>query len=306
MRVAVIDLGTNTFNLLIADIHASGFEIVHNSKEGVALGMGGINEQTIHPDAEKRAFHAFEVFQKRIEENSVEFVYGFGTSAIRDAKNGNDFVQHLIDRFSHPIEIIDGDREAELIYKGVTWIHPIEKASLIMDIGGGSSEFIRVDQTGSLEACSLNIGVSRAFQLFEFSDPLDEKDKLNLIDWFEKNAEILNQFGKSSVLIGASGSFETFYEMVHNEEFPSKMDSMYLSKVELDEILDWTLNSTLEERESHPYIIPIRRKLAPIAAMKVKWILDKFSIEEVVICPFSLKEGVLRELVEKYIPSHGD
>ena len=96
MRVAVIDLGTNTFNLLIADIHANGFDIVHNSKEGVALGMGGINEQFIHPDAEKRAFHAFEVFKNRIEENSVEFVYGFGTSAIRDAKNGNEFVQHCL------------------------------------------------------------------------------------------------------------------------------------------------------------------------------------------------------------------
>lgn len=301
MRVAVIDLGTNTFNLLIADIHANGFEIVHNSKEGVALGMGGINDKTIHPDAEKRAFHAFEVFQKRIEENGAVKVYGFGTSAIRDAKNGKVFVQHLMDRFSYPIEIIDGDREAELIYKGVTWIHSIEKASLIMDIGGGSTEFIRVDADGGIEACSLNIGVSRAFQLFEFSDPLSETDKLKLIEWFEENSKDLNPFEKSEVLIGASGSFETFYEMVHNEEFPSKMDSIHLSKVELDEILDWTLNSTLEERENHPFIIPIRRKLAPIAAMKVKWIMDKFSIEEVVICPFSLKEGVLRELVEKYI-----
>lgn len=301
MRVAVIDLGTNTFNLLIADIHAKGFEIVHNSKEGVALGMGGINDQTIHPEAEKRAFQAFEVFQKRIEENRAEKVYGFGTSAIRDAKNGKVFVEHLMERFSFPIEIIDGKREAELIYKGVTWIHAIAKNSLIMDIGGGSTEFIRVDQSGNLQSCSLNIGVSRAFQLFEFSDPLSETDKLKLIEWFEENSEDLNHFAKSEVLIGASGSFETFYEMVHNEVFPSKMSSIHLSKVELDEILDWTLNSTLEEREQHPYIIPIRRKLAPIAAMKVKWILDKFAIEEVEICPFSLKEGVLRELVERYI-----
>ncbi len=301
MRIAVIDLGTNTFNLLIADVNASNFNIVHNSKEGVALGMGGINEKTIHSDAEMRATDAFEKFSSIIKSFHVDKAIGFGTSAIRDAYNGKEFALRLEERFGIPIEIIDGKREAELIYKGVTWIVEVDKPALIMDIGGGSTEFIRVSKNEEIQSCSLDIGVSRAYQSFQFQDPLSEEDCEKLLAWFEEKSDELTQFSNCTILIGASGSFETFYEMVHNEVFPSKMESIYLEKEELTETLNWTLKSTHSEREDHPFIIPIRRKMAPIAAMKTKWVLDKFGIDQVIICPFSLKEGVLREIAEQFL-----
>lgn len=294
MRVAVVDLGTNTFNLLIADVSSTGFSIVHNSKEGVALGMGGINEQLIADEAKQRARAAFRIFKEICDAHQVEKRLGIGTSALRDATNGLEFINELYESFEIPIEIIDGLTEAELIYQGVSWTYAFERPSVIMDIGGGSTEFIRVEAGKPLQSCSLNIGVSRAVQLFDLSDPLSEEDQTRLLAWFEEQSAVLMDFAPCEVLVGASGSFETFYEMIHEMVFPSCLNTICLSRAELSETLDWILKSTHEEREAHPWIIPIRRKMAPIAALKTKWIIEKFGIREIVISPCSLKEGVLK------------
>ncbi|MES2555546.1 MAG: hypothetical protein V4604_05305 [Bacteroidota bacterium] len=294
MRKAVIDLGTNTFNLLIADVSENDFRVIHNSKEGVALGMGGINEQTIAPEAMQRAFTAFEHFVGICESYQARHIQAFGTSAVRDADNSDELLSAVKERFNITIEVIDGLREAELIYDGVSWSYDFNEPSLIMDIGGGSTEFIRGNAKDPLQFCSLNIGVSRAVQLFDLSDPMSAEDQQRLIQWFEESAGELNQFDACSVLVGASGSFETFYEMSHQASFPAGSEPIRLERKELDETLDWIIGSTFEEREKHPYIIPIRRKMAPIAALKTKWILEKFAIQEVFISPFSLKEGALR------------
>lgn len=294
MRVAVIDLGTNTFNLLVADVHSEGFDIVHNSKEGVALGMGGINEGRISKEAMERAFHAFEVFTGICSGLAVESITAIGTSAVRDASNQDEFLGELKKRFGMDIEIVDGLEEAKLIYQGVSWSYQFEKSSLIMDIGGGSTEFIRIESGKELDFCSANIGVSRAVQLFSLEDPLSETNQQELIDWFEEHATGIRNFGPCEVLVGASGSFETFYEMVHEEAFPGMLENICIPREELMKTLDWIIGSTFEERENHPFIIPIRRRMAPIAALKTKWIIGKFDIREIVISPCSLKEGVLR------------
>jgi exopolyphosphatase / guanosine-5'-triphosphate,3'-diphosphate pyrophosphatase len=297
MRVAVIDLGTNTFNLLIADAGKAGFRVVHNSKEGVALGMGGINEQRIAPEAMTRALHAFEKFAGICTRHEVRNIRAIGTSALRDAANASELVDEVKKRYGVTIEIIDGLQEAQLIYNGVRWSYDFTEPSLIMDIGGGSTEFIRGHQDEPLQFCSLNIGVSRAVQLFEVSDPIRGDDEVALINWFEENSAELNDFKPCTTLVGASGSFETFYEMINETPFPDGIMPIWLERAELDKTLDWIIHSTFEERERHPYIIPIRRRMAPIAALKTKWILNRFDIREVVISPCSLKEGTLRNII---------
>ena len=189
MRVAVIDLGTNTFNLLIADIDPEGFDIVHNSKEGVALGMGGINEGRISEEAMERAFRAFEKFREICNQLNVVSITGIGTSAVRDAENNEEFLSELKKRFGIDIEIVDGLEEAKLIYQGVSLSYQFDQTSLIMDIGGGSTEFIRIEEGKELEFLSANIGVSRAIQLFSLEDPLSKENQVELINWFEENAK---------------------------------------------------------------------------------------------------------------------
>ena len=300
MRVAVIDLGTNTFNVLVADVHEDGFKVIHNSKEGVALGMGGINQGFIALEAMQRALKAFESFMHICVKHQVFCVRAIGTSALRDASNGKELVDKVKKLYGVRIEIIEGLREAQLIYDGVRWLYDFAEPSLIMDIGGGSTEFIRGHGNEPLQSCSLNIGVSRAVQLFDLSDPYTEADQKLVTNWFEENAGELDGFDTCTTLVGASGSFETFYEMIHKKRFPKTTHTIRLKRPELDHILDWLIHSRFEERENHPYIIPIRRRMAPIAALKTKWILEKFNIKDILVSPFALKEGVLKEEKKKW------
>ena len=164
MKKAVIDLGTNTFNLLIGSVFGDKLEIIYCEKEAVLLGMNGINNGSIAEDAWMRAMQTLFRFKKRCEKQNVDEIIGFGTSALRGAKNGELFVKEVYENIGIRIHIISGSQEAQLIYRGVRWLFDFKQAATIMDIGGGSTEFIAANAGGIVEAQSFDIGVSRLYQ----------------------------------------------------------------------------------------------------------------------------------------------
>lgn len=296
MRTAVIDLGTNTFNILIADVGSSSFTVVHSEKEGVSLGMGGINENIISPDAFERGMATLRHFNFICIHYKVNVINAFGTSALRGASNSQEFIQQISDELGIEVNIISGEKEAELIYKGVQWSYDFEKPGVIMDIGGGSTEFIFANKEGMKDVISLNIGVSRIFQELKLGDPLSNEDIITITNWLDEKANGFFEGKKEDLLIGASGSFETFYELIYNEKFPeNKLECVEVPMKDLNKIIDWVIFSTQEERDKNRLIIPIRKKMAPIAAVKTKWVIEKLGINRTIISRCSLKEGALRE-----------
>lgn len=296
MLKAIIDLGTNTFNLLIADVDANGFQLIHAEKDGVALGMGGIHRNIIAEDALKRAFHTLRHFKETIDHHQVNLVKAFGTSAIRDALNANELVDFIQNQLGIPVDVIDGKKEAELIFSGVARTHDLMQSGLIMDIGGGSTEFIAFKENEINDLVSLNIGVSRIFQQFSLSDPLRPKEIVEIEAFLEKESKGFFNNRKETLLIGASGSFETFYEFIEEKPFPELQRAVPLNLDHLRKVLNEMIFSTSQERDNNPWIIPIRKKMAPIAAVKTNWVLSKLPVEEILVSPFSLKEGALFEL----------
>ncbi len=296
MLKAIIDLGTNTFNLIIAEIDGNEFHLIHSEKDGVALGMGGIHRNLITEDAINRALKTLRKFKETIDFYNVKHVKAFGTSAIRDALNAKEFVGYIQRELDIPIEIINGNKEAELIFSGVARTHDLIIPGIIMDIGGGSTEFIAYKDNHAIEMVSLNIGVSRIYQQFKLSNPLKQHE-IDLIESF-LDLESCGFFEKrqETILIGASGSFETFYEFIERKPFPECQHALPLKMEELTNILNEMIFSSEEEREMNPWIIPIRKKMAPIAAVKTKWVLSKLPAKQVYVSPFSLKEGALFEL----------
>lgn len=294
-KVAVVDLGTNTFNLLIAEKNELNFTIIHSEKIGVALGMGGINDDLISPDAFKRGIDALLHFKAKCNEYLTERILAIGTSALRGAKNSQDFLNECLTQTGIEIQIISGEREAELIYKGVKWSYNFDEPCVIMDIGGGSTEFIFADKNGIIAKESFNIGVSRIYQEIKCQDPYSKQDVITIKDWLERKTNSFFKEKNCAILIGASGSFETFYEMIHHEEFEEHLNAIEFPIDELKTILTWIISSSQKERDEHPYIIPIRRKMAPIAAIKTQWVMDSLSIQKTFVTPCALKEGVLYE-----------
>jgi exopolyphosphatase/guanosine-5'-triphosphate,3'-diphosphate pyrophosphatase len=293
-RIGVIDLGTNTFNLLIADVSAEEIEVVHSEKDGVALGMGGLNDGVLRKDAILRALKTLSHFNKMCEVHYVDEVRAFGTSAIRSAINGKDFVQLVQKETGIVVKIISGEDEARLIYEGVKWSYIFEEPSMIMDVGGGSTEFIFANKDEVMDLVSLNIGVSRIFQELELSDPFTIEDIQKVTEWLEERGSKFLDGKKCNVLVGASGCFETFYEMINLKAFPSVKNAIELPFDELMKNLEWIIASDQTQRDLHPHIIPIRRKMAAIAAVKTNWIIEKLGVNKVIVSPCSLKEGVLQ------------
>lgn len=291
MRKAVIDLGTNTFNLLIADTQTR--QVLFQTKEGVAIGMGGINEKRLSPAAIQRAFEALQKFKDKCDALEVNAIRAIGTSAMRDATNANELIEKVATELKISIEVISGLQEAELIYKGVALSHTFDEPALIMDIGGGSTEFIVADLKGPILAHSFDIGVSRLFQLFDYQDPLSMQDIERVENYLNQHCAHFFKQQLPKVLIGASGSFETFYELMAQAVFDPQGAAVQVEASKFKFMLDHIIASTQAERNANPHIIEIRKRMAPLAAIKTRWVLKISQIEHIYISPYSLKEGAL-------------
>lgn len=296
MKAAIIDLGTNTFSLLIFEKKNKEIKSLFSHKIAVAIGLGGINDNLITDDAFERGIDALSQFKYMCDQHQVEKIRGIGTSALRGATNGTDFIDAVYNMTEIPITIVDGDTEAQLIYEGVKSAHYFEVNSIILDIGGGSSELVYANNDHILKAQSFEMGVSRILQLNEFSDPFTQGDIALIETYLEQHTKDFFDDIKTSVLVGASGSFETIYEMVNNTSFPKGSATKDIDFGRLLNCLDELIYSSLEERKLNDRIIPIRKIMAPIAAVKIKWLIEKLGIETVHISPNALKEGAIEVL----------
>jgi exopolyphosphatase/guanosine-5'-triphosphate,3'-diphosphate pyrophosphatase len=171
--LAVMDLGTNTFHLLIVEGNSTHYtEIVHE-QDPVKLGEGGINKGFIQPAAFERGIKSMLQYRRLIADNNVQQVRAIATSALRNAANGQDFIDQVKAQTGIAIEIIDGDAEAAYIYKGVKASGSLsEHNSLVVDIGGGSVEFIICDNKQVKWKQSFEIGAARLMDNFHRTDPI--------------------------------------------------------------------------------------------------------------------------------------
>ncbi|MFF5380010.1 exopolyphosphatase [Pedobacter suwonensis] len=304
MRIAVIDLGTNTFHLLIAETAGNQPEILYKTNIPVKLGEGRINDNMIIPVAFKRGIDCLKNFSKTIVDYQVDLVRATATSAVRSAENGKDFVNAVKEKAGIKIEIISGDEEAELIYQGVKLSGAIQEPSLIMDIGGGSVEFILCDSEKLIWKKSYNIGAARLMQKFFNSDPLSDADKQHIL--FHIQQQLTDLFAickqyKPQILIGSAGAFETFTELVsgkHHQNITVEQLKTYLFNY--DDYIDVSLkliNSTHQQRVEMPGIIPLRVDMIVIAALITNYVLGRAKINRLMLSSYDLKMGILASVM---------
>jgi exopolyphosphatase/guanosine-5'-triphosphate,3'-diphosphate pyrophosphatase len=310
MRIAVVDLGTNTFNLLIVETSGNNsYKIVFNNKLPVKLGEGGINKNEITKDAFQRGIDAMAKHSLTIGEYRVTATYAFGTAALRDAENGELFIRTIREEFNIRVELITGDREAELIYLGVKQAMPLDNNKvLILDIGGGSNEFIIANKKQIFWKYSYKLGIAKLLDQFKPSDPIRQDEMENVIRYIDEELQTLFtavRNYKIDTLIGASGSFETFTAMIKSddENFESETGTSPFSTIidvsEFTALHKRLVASTIEERRGMKGLEPMRIEMIVLASLFVKFILDKLAIQNIVQSNFALKEGVIYELLYK-------
>ena len=171
MRVAAIDCGTNSIRLLIADIEGTNFREIYRTMEIVRLGQGVDQNKAFHPDAITRTLAAVDLFVQEIAKRGVEHIRFCATSATRDASNRELFINGVKERLGIEPEVISGEEEARLSFIGATKeFAPSDAPFLVVDIGGGSTEFVYGHSEVEF-AKSVNIGCVRMTERNIHSDP---------------------------------------------------------------------------------------------------------------------------------------
>lgn len=304
MKIAIIDLGTNTFNLLVVGFEKDNITRLHTSKNAVKLGEGGFAEKMIRPEAFRRGILAFSEHMETARSLDCEKVYAFATSAVRSAKNGKEFIKTIYQQFKVKVDIISGDREADLIYQGVRESGVLgKKPVLIMDIGGGSTEFIIASENEIFWKESFPLGAARLLENFRPSDPVRQMEISLIENHLRHTAENLfvaiNQFPVKE-LVGSSGSFDSIVDMIKASrgEIPNSEMEPYneIDLKEFDSVFNMLINSTREERYNIPGLIPLRVDFIVIASILIQLVIRDCGIKKMWQSGYSLKEGVVAEL----------
>ena len=303
--VAVMDLGTNTFHLLIAESNGDGYTEIIHEQDPVKLGEGGINKGFIQPSAFERGIKSMQQYHQLILDNNVQQVRAIATSALRNAANGQDFINQVKTQTGIVIEIIDGDAEAAYIYKGVRVGGGLSaQNTLIADIGGGSVEFIICNNEQIKWKQSFEIGAARLMDKFHRTDPIPPESitALNLylqdclVDLFTAASGI-----PIDNIIGSSGVFESYAAIIETNKgnkFDLKKTKHYeFEKEELLAVIENIILSSHQQRLGNPNIIPVRVDMIVTASILTGFIIDKLGIDQIVMSTSSLKEGVLAEMM---------
>ncbi|MEN6568682.1 MAG: hypothetical protein ABFC18_01580 [Rikenellaceae bacterium] len=299
MKVAILDLGTNIFNLLLSEISGKTCKILKVVKIPSFIGAGGFSTGKLSEEAMSKSIDALGKIREIIDqEGDVGFIKVFATSAFRDTVNGSEFANNIRDNFGFEVEIISGDREAELIYKGIRESFFILDENVLMcDIGGGSNELIIADKEKILWKRSFNLGILRLKEQFKPSDPIKEEEVKMVNLYLEQELKPLFEACKRylpKLMIGSSGSFDTLRELLYRENNTNPVRE--LDMTELGVLHQKLLVSNREERLRMPGMSPVRVDYMVLGSIFIQLVIEKCRISKLYQSSYSLKEGFMAEM----------
>jgi exopolyphosphatase/guanosine-5'-triphosphate,3'-diphosphate pyrophosphatase len=310
-KAAVIDMGTNTFHLLLVELHGKEFNTLYKEKVAVKLGQGGITQNQIIPEAEKRAVHTLSHFKTLIDGENIDQIFAFATSAVRNATNGPDFVKKVKDVLDIQIHVISGEEEAQLIYEGIHFSGALdEQTYLMMDIGGGSVEFIIGNAEQAFWKQSFEIGGQRLLVAFHYHDPIlpEEVEKLEQY-CAEKLQPLLDAIARHrpSGFVGASGTFDTLVDMYYAGMQRSKLTGQHvfeLPVINFFQLFKLLISKNRIERLQIPGMIAMRVDMIVVASCLIDFILQHVQVESIRCSHYSLKEGAVSRMLSGEIDLH--
>lgn len=311
MRVAAIDVGTNSIHLLVADVGSDGeVRLVEKQRNQVELGRGGLDQTRLTDAAMARGVRALTAFKSTIEALGAEAVTAAATSAVREAENGGAFVRAVNQATGIHIRPVSGQEEARLLYQGVKAdLDFTDGAVLLMDIGGGSLEVVLCNADGILLARSLPLGHIRLSERFLVSDPPRRSEFSDLRQHVAKRLgptiEEVQQTAEPTRLVGTSGSIRTLGRMAtreRGEQQPPHGQGMVIGRQELKLLQQRFANTKRARLSDIPGMDPRRRATLPAAAVVIRHLLETFSPLELVTSDRSLRDGLLADWVERHRP----
>ncbi|SHK13488.1 Ppx/GppA phosphatase family protein [Rhodothermus profundi] len=307
VRMCVIDLGTNSFHAVIVDALPGTFRVVDRFKEMVRLGEEGLQGQCLSEEAMQRAVRALRRIRLLAEGWGATEFLACATSAIREAENGGELLQRIRNEVGLHVRVIDGLQEARLIYKGVRRAVSMPTPTLIMDVGGGSVEFIVGTSQQPLHLFSLKLGAARMTRRFIHHDPATREELRALRAFYRKQLqpvfEAARAYGVREV-VGSSGAMENLASVCARKRGQA-MRSIYEQAFPAEDfrrVARQIVRLARAQRRRLRGIDPKRVDQIVAAAALIDVVLKELAVERVRVSPHALREGLVVDFVERNAP----
>lgn len=292
---AVIDLGTNTCLLLVASLVNGKLTTLFEAQETPRIGKGIYDTHKISNEGFEKAREIFEKYKRFSNEYNVKEIYAFGTSALRDADNSDEFVDYIKSKTGINIKVISGNEEAECAYLGAVYDLP-EDDYAVIDIGGGSTE-ISCHESGLLINESVNIGSVRLTEMF-FQNGYSGEAILRALEFIIEHLDRLPLSAKGKSLVGVAGTLTTLSAIrLELKEFDiGKVHGDLVTLSEVSEITERLIGMNEQERLSIGSYMKGRSDIIVSGALILRELMKKLESGSVKISARGLRYGLMLKL----------
>ncbi|MEP6623375.1 MAG: Ppx/GppA phosphatase family protein [Acidimicrobiia bacterium] len=310
MRIAAVDLGSNSFHLVIADVHPDGsFTPISGEKEMLRLGDVVSREGLVTAEAADNAVATMRRFRLLAEAAGATEILAYATSALRTASNSDEVLDRIETEAGVDVDVIDGLEEARLIFTAVRAGVTIDPAPAVcFDLGGGSLEIMVGDVSGLEWAASERLGVARLSAEFVRTDPIDKADRRRLrkfvVDVLGPRAIEVGEF-EPKMAIGSSGTIEDLGRMIaarRRASMPHTLHHLAFSRTELDELRDDLVLSTAADRKKIDGLDSKRVDLIVAGAEVMSIAMELFDIEAMTVSEWAMREGMVLDAIGRHEP----
>lgn len=301
--LASIDIGTNTFRLLIANVSGNNFKEIYSERVITRIGQGVSESGFLRKEAIQRGIFTLKRFADIISRYDVKGIIATATSALRDARNSDEFLKQAKAEAGIDIEILSGEEEARKTLSGIFIGIPAPESSLIVDIGGGSTELIVSRDTKPLFIESLSLGVVYLSDRYMRYDPPRKEDIKRMgAEISQRLAPVVfpvtELFTENTVFIGTAGTITTLAAITQGlRGFDHrKVHNFRISLSSVREIFSDISTISAKERAKYPALEPERFDIIVPGTLILLKIMETFGFKEVIVSDYGLREGILLEL----------
>jgi len=304
-RIAAIDIGTNSFHLLVAavDPKLRTFRIIQAEKATTRLGERDPETGELTEAAMQRGLETLRQFRDLAASHRVEQIVTAATSAVREAPNGRDFLQTILDDLGMEVDLVSGPEEARLIYLGVLSGMPFgDRPHLLLDIGGGSTELILADGRDARALTSTRVGAVRLQRDFVRDDPMPPQRRSFLQAFIQGSLEpavdkVRRRIkpGETPVLVATSGTAMAIGSLAASEEErpPRKLHGYRVTRQSLNQVVDRLITMTPAQRRELAPINDRRAEIIVPGALILQTTMKMLGVEDFVLSERALREGLI-------------
>jgi exopolyphosphatase/guanosine-5'-triphosphate,3'-diphosphate pyrophosphatase len=307
MQIAAIDIGTNSLHMIVVRVRPDfSFEVVDREKTMVRLGAGGLGGKALTADTMDAAVQALSGFRRLAESHGVDVILAAATSAVREARNGGEFLARIESETGIRPRVISGIDEARLIHRAAVYGVDVGSGrAVVVDIGGGSVEITLGTATSIIAAKSFKIGVIRLTEQFVQSDPISTRDEQKLVKHvlgeIDRYCEQITGTGFDRV-IGTSGtilSLGAVAAALADGPLPADLRNFSVPAKQIRRLRKEVVALPLGQRLQMPGLDPRRADLVVAGAILLDAVLRRLGAESLTLCDLALREGLVLDYIHR-------